>query len=82
MVYGEAAAQVAAESSVAAERSKKAHGGGDQERAQPALFRCGSCGRTGHNARTCKIDTETSSGSDASTRYIGSFFDSDEIEEL
>ena len=33
MEYGEAAAQVAAEVSVAAERSKKARGGGDQERA-------------------------------------------------
>jgi hypothetical protein len=53
MEYGEAAAQVAAEASVAAERSKKARGG-DQERAQPALRRCGNCSGTGHNARTCK----------------------------
>jgi hypothetical protein len=44
MEYGEAAAQVAAEASVAAERSKKARGGGDQERAQLALRRYGNCG--------------------------------------
>ena len=80
--YGEAAAQVAAEASVAAERSKKARGGGDQERAQPALRRCGNCGGTGHNARTCQKDTEISSELDASTAYAGSLFDSDEIEEL
>jgi hypothetical protein len=79
--YGEAAAQVAAEASMAAGRSKKARGGGDQERAQPALRRCGDCGGTGHNARTCKKDTQISSKSDASTTYIGSLFDSDEIED-
>ena len=72
---------MAAEASVAAERSKKARGDGDQERAQPALRRCGNCGGTGHNARTCKKDAEVSSESDASTTYIGSLFDSDEIEE-
>jgi ribosomal protein L32 len=76
--YGEAAAQVAAEASVAAERSKKARRGGDQERAQPALRRCGNCGGTGHNARTCKKDIEASSESDASTAYAGSLFDGDE----
>jgi hypothetical protein len=82
MEYGEAAAQVAADASVAAERSKKARGGVDQERAQRALRRCGNCGGTGHNARTCKKDTEVSSESDVSSTYVGSLFDSDEIEEL
>jgi hypothetical protein len=67
---------------VAAGRSKKARGGGDQERAQPTIRRCGNCSRTGHNARTCKKDTMIYSESDASTTYIGSLFDSDEIEEL
>jgi hypothetical protein len=81
MEYGEAAAQVAVEASVAAGRSKKARSGGDQERAQPALRRCGNCGRTGHNARTCKKDIEISSESDASTTYIGSLFESDKIED-
>lgn len=80
--YGEAAAQVAVEASVAAMQSKKAHGGGDQERAQPALRRCGNCGETGHNARTCKKDVEASFGSNASTTYIGSLFESDEIEDI
>jgi hypothetical protein len=82
MEYGEAAVQVAAEASVAAERSKKARGGGDQERAQPALRRCGNCGGTGHSAQTCKKDTEASSESDASTTYVGSLFDNNEIQEL
>jgi hypothetical protein len=76
--YGTVAAQVAAEASTAPQRSKKARGSGDQEPAQPALRRCGNCGRTGHNARICKKDTEASSESDESTTYIGSLFDSDE----
>jgi hypothetical protein len=80
--YGTAAAQVAAEASTAPQRSKKARGGGNQELAQPAVRRCGSCGGTGHNARTCRKDTEISSESDVSTTYVGSLFDSDEIEEL
>jgi hypothetical protein len=78
---GEAAAQVAVEASVAADRSKKTRGGGGQERAQPALRRCGNCGGTGHNARTCKKNAEISSESDASTTYIVSLFDSDKIED-
>ena len=82
MEYGEAAAQVAAEASLAAKRSKKARGGGDQERAQPALRRCGNCRGTRHNARTCKKDTEASSELDTSTTSAGSLFNSDEIEEL
>jgi hypothetical protein len=82
MEYDEAAAQVTAKVSVAAERLKKACGSGDQEKAQPALRRCGNCGGTEHNAQTCKNDTEVSSESDASMMYAGSLFDSDEIEEL
>jgi hypothetical protein len=72
---------VAAEAVVAAERSKKARGGGDKKKAQPALRRCGNCGGTGHNARTCKKDTEASSESGASSTYVGSLFNSDETEE-
>jgi hypothetical protein len=82
MEYSEAAAQVATEASVAARRSKKAPGGGDQERPQLTIRRCGNCGRTGHNAQTCKKDSEISSESDMSTTHIGSLFDSNEIEEL
>jgi hypothetical protein len=48
---------------------------------KPALRRYGNCSRTGHNARTYKKDTEISSESDESTTYIGSLFDSDEIED-
>ncbi|KAK1916431.1 hypothetical protein P3342_004250 [Pyrenophora teres f. teres] len=72
MEYGTAAAP---------QRSKKSRGGGNQELVQPALRRCGNCNRTGHNARTCKKDIEISSELDVSTVYIGSLFDSDEIEE-
>jgi hypothetical protein len=66
---------------VATRRSKKARGGGDQERAQLTVRRCGNCGGTGHNARTCKKDIGISSELDPSTTYIGSLFDSDEIED-
>ena len=82
MEYSKAAAQVAAEASVVAERSKKARSGGDQERAQLALRRCRNCKGTRHNARTCKKDIEASSELDASTMSAGSLFNSDEIEEL
>jgi hypothetical protein len=76
--YSEAATQVAAEASIAAERLKKTCGGGNQERAQPALRRCGNCRGTGHNARTCKKDAEEDSESETSSRLIGSLSDSDE----
>jgi hypothetical protein len=66
---------------VATTRSKKARSSGDQERAQLALQRCGNCSGTGHNARTCKKDTEASSKLDASTTYIGSLFNSDKIKD-
>ena len=79
--YGTAAAQVATKASAAPQRSKKARGSSDPESAQPALRRCRNCGGTGHNARTCKNDTEESSESDASTTYAGSLFDSDESED-
>lgn len=75
--YGEGSARVAAEASRAQQRSKKARGRDSQERAQPGLRRCGNCGETGHNARTCQKDAEESSESDASTTYAGSLFDSD-----
>ena len=77
MEYGTAAAQVAAEASAVPQQSKKSRGSGDQETGQPALRRCGNCGKTGHNARTCRKDVEASSESDASTTYAGSLFDSD-----
>ena len=81
MEYGTGLAQVAAEASAALQPSKKARDGDGQDRAQPALRRCGNYGGTGHNARTCKKDTEGSSKSDASTTYAGSLFDSDRIDD-
>jgi hypothetical protein len=81
MEYGEAAALVAAKASAGPQQSKKVRGGGDQEPAQPAVRRCGNCGGTGHNVRTCRKDTEMSSESDVSTTYVGSLFDSNEIED-
>jgi hypothetical protein len=81
MEYGTAAAQVAAEASVAARQSKKARSSSNQETAQLALRRCGNCGRTGHNVRTCKKDIEAYSKLDASTTYVGSLFNSDKIKD-
>jgi hypothetical protein len=81
MEYGEAAAQVAAEASMAAGRSKKARGGGDQERAQSTVRRCGNCDGTGHNARTCKKDTEENSESELSSICTARWVDSDKIED-
>jgi hypothetical protein len=78
MEYGTTAAQVAAEVSTVPQQSKKSYGSSNQERAQPALRRCGNCGATGHNARTCKKDIEVSSESDRSIISIGSLFNSDE----
>jgi hypothetical protein len=73
---------VAAEASIATRRSKKARGSSNQERAQLTIRRYRNCGGTRHNTRTCKNNTKISSESDASTTYIGSLFNSDEIEEL
>ena len=56
MEYGAESARVAAESSSAAQRSKNSRGSGDQESTHLALRRCGLCGNTGHNVRTCKKD--------------------------
>jgi hypothetical protein len=81
MEYGTAAAQIAVEASVEPHWSKKACGSCNQDLAQPALQGCGNCSRTRHNAQTCKKDVEISSKLDASTPYIGSLFNSDEIED-
>jgi hypothetical protein len=79
MEYGIASAQIAAEASVALPKSKKARSRNNCEPAQSGSRRCRNCGETGHNARTCKTDLEGSSESEASTLYVGSLFDSDEI---
>ena len=56
MEYGVASAQVAAEASSTAQRSKRSRGSEDGERAQSASRRCGLCRTTGHNARTRRND--------------------------
>ena len=66
---------------MAARRSKKARGGGDQERAQPTVRRCGNCGGTGHNARTCRKDIEENSASELSSICMDEWVNSDEVEE-
>jgi hypothetical protein len=82
MEYGTAAAQIAAEASIAYKKSKKARRSDNHEPAQLASRRCRNCGETGHNARTCKTDIESSAESETSTEYIGSLFDSDENDDL
>ena len=47
--YRTVAAQVAAKAFIALQPSKKACSGGNQERAQLALQRCGNCGGIRHN---------------------------------
>ncbi|KAH8728843.1 hypothetical protein GQ44DRAFT_608063, partial [Phaeosphaeriaceae sp. PMI808] len=56
----------------AAQKGKKARSRGDCERAQPGQRRCGNCGKTGHNARTCQEDKEETSESDNSVIVVGS----------
>lgn len=73
--YGETADEVAAGPSTRGPPSKKTRGGGVADGGQPAQRRCGKCGKTGHNARTCQDDRGETSESDASTQYI--FSDSD-----
>jgi hypothetical protein len=79
--YGEAADQVAANAALVVNLLKRTRSSGPAGRPQPAQRRCGNCGQSRHNARTCQKDAEISSESDASTTYIGSLFDSDEIED-
>ena len=39
--------------------------GGSRGEGQPSGRRCGTCGKAGHNARTCQEDVDTSSASDS-----------------
>ena len=65
--YGEGVTQVAAKAFAALQPSKKACNREGQNGVQQALWRCGNCGGTGHNAQTCQVAEEESSESDAST---------------
>lgn len=66
MEYGETSMQVAAESSMAAQRLKRARGGVGQEKAQSGQRRCGNCRKAGHNVRTCQDNVEEADESYAS----------------
>ena len=45
-------------------RDKRSEGDGQNE-GQSSARRCGTCGKTGHNARTCQEVVEVSSSSDS-----------------
>jgi hypothetical protein len=69
--YGEAADQVAASASLPAKAPKKARGGAAAAQGATATQRrCGNCGGTGHNVRTCQADAAEDSESSASTQFI------------
>ena len=70
MEYGTAASYVATKVSIIPQPFKKARGSGGQEKAQPTQRHCKNYGETGHNARTCKIDEEEASKSNASVSDI------------
>ena len=67
--FGAGALQVAKSASTARTTSKKGGSRGSQERTQLAQRRCGNCGGTGHNARTCQKDAEEDSESNTATLY-------------
>jgi hypothetical protein len=46
-------------------RRDKRSGGGRQNEGQSSARRCGNCGKTGHNTRTCQEDIDISSLSDS-----------------
>ncbi|KAI8930666.1 hypothetical protein NX059_012275 [Plenodomus lindquistii] len=75
--YG-AGSQAATASTAAPALSKRARGGGGQAPAQPGVRRCGNCGGTGHNARTCQKGSESTSESDASSIAVESDVDSND----
>lgn len=62
--FGRGADLVAESPSVATRASKRARVGGDAEGQLSTQRRCGRCGETGHNARTCQKDEQSPSESD------------------
>ena len=78
--YGKGAAQAAGEAPMAPQPSKKARSSSGHQRAQPGVRRCGNCGGTGHNARTCRQVEEVTSESEASAQYIFSDSSGEEID--
>ncbi|KAK7178206.1 transposase [Paraphaeosphaeria sporulosa] len=83
MEYGPTADQVAAGPSTASRSSKKARGGSASEGGPSTQRRCGNCGGSGHNARTCQEAEESSFESDITLSWLFSDSvdsDSDESE--
>ena len=74
--YGEGAAQVAAEASMALQLLKKACSSNSYKRAQLGIQRYRNYRGTKYNAQTYKKDIEESSKSKISIIYIGSLFNS------
>ena len=70
MDFGEAADQVAAKASSTPQRLKKARNREASGEGQRGQRRCGKCGGTGHNVRTCQNTEELSSKSETSTQII------------
>ena len=68
--FSVAADQVAAEASITVKKPRKGSGSNSQDQAPTTQRRCGKCGKTGHNVRTCQLDREPSPESVASTQYI------------
>jgi hypothetical protein len=72
MEYGAAALTVAESTSGSRTIAKRARSSSSQEQAQPGQRRCGNCGKTGHNARTCQKDAAEDSESNITVSYEGS----------
>ena len=75
--YSEGALQAAVAASGSAQRTKRGGGGDSGKPAQLSQRRCGNCGETGHNARTCQKDKEASSKSDTQSSYESLIVDSE-----
>jgi hypothetical protein len=68
--YGEAADQAVTQPSSTVSRPSKTVGVLNKRTAPSTQCRCGQCGGTGHNARTCQGDAAGDSELSASTQYI------------
>jgi hypothetical protein len=68
--YSEAADRVAASASLLVNPPKKRRSGGALEGALLPQRRCGTCGETRHNARTCQKDAAESSNSECTLAYV------------
>jgi hypothetical protein len=72
MVYGKAVNYVAASAALVVNLPKKTCHGSALNGEFPIQQHCGTCGKSGHNARTRQKDVAISSEPEASTQYISS----------